>query len=414
MNPTDVYQAKRSISNFSDQVADNLAKPKQKFLKDMLYGLSKCQQPILSEIGRSLNEKQELIYTAKRLSRQAANFSELEQMDENYLGTVKPFLTDDALVLCDLSDLAKPCGEQFEKLETVRDGSTDRLEKGYWTTNFSIASPKTKHPVPVYSHLYSAAEKDFVSANVETYKGLNTVKRLFGDIPYTLVFDRGYDANDLIEYVLNQKASFILRLKNNRLAIHQRKTEKVSQIALKRKGKICFQSEIKSVEYDLKVSHVPIQLPAFKGIPLNLVIVHGYGKSPMKLLTNKPIQGKTDVLSILKAYITRWKIEESFRVQKQELHLEKVRLLSLNGLRLIHRLTSYLIGYHSLLLEKENLFGQLLLHHAKPLFSAEKVKFHLYRTIRGLANILKQDQSGIQIYKRIQHRNRPYQICLQI
>ena len=74
-------------------------------------------------------------------------------------------------------------------------------EKGYLTTNITITSPKTKHPIPIYSHLFSAEETDFVSANVETYKGLNRVKRLFNNKRYTVVMDRGYDANDIITFL---------------------------------------------------------------------------------------------------------------------------------------------------------------------------------------------------------------------
>ncbi|HJB22880.1 MAG TPA: hypothetical protein H9946_01895 [Candidatus Jeotgalibaca pullicola] len=43
----------------------------------------------------------------------------------------------------------------------------------------------------------------------------------------------------------------------------------------------------------------------------------------MKLLKNLEIKGKPDVLRVLKEYITRWRIEELFRVQKQEFGLEK-------------------------------------------------------------------------------------------
>lgn len=52
----------------------------------------------------------------------------------------------------------------------------------------------------------------------------------------------------------------------------------------------------------------------------------------MKLLTILKVKGKFDVLRILKGYITRWRIEELFRVQKQEFGLEKIRTLSINSL----------------------------------------------------------------------------------
>ncbi|MCF1658417.1 hypothetical protein LQF57_12850, partial [Tetragenococcus koreensis] len=134
----------------------------------------------------------------------------------------------------------------------------------------------------------------------------------------------------------------------------------------------------------MKVSHIPVELPCLPKVPLNMVVVYGYGQKPMKLLTNHPIKNKEDVLTIVKAYITRWRIEENFRVQKQEYHLEKVRTLHLNSLRLIHCFVSYLIGHHSLLLEKETCYVKQVLHRAKATFSDQKIRLKLYRFIRGL------------------------------
>ena len=60
-----------------------------------------------------------------------------------------------------------------------------------------------------------------------------------------------------------------------------------------------------------------------------MVVVYEYGKDPMVHLTNKLVMKKPEVLSILKAYVTRWRIEELFRVQKQEFRLEEIRVRSL-------------------------------------------------------------------------------------
>ncbi|MCF1679277.1 transposase, partial [Tetragenococcus koreensis] len=131
------------------------------------------------------------------------------------------------LVIVDNSDITKPFGEQFEALARVHDGSRDGIEKGYMSANIAIASPRTKHPIPIYSHLFSAAEEYFDSTNVETYKGLNLVKHLFQEKPYTLVMDRGYDSNDMFTFMHKQDASFIVRLQDKRYLKYQNKRIKV-------------------------------------------------------------------------------------------------------------------------------------------------------------------------------------------
>ncbi|RCO04225.1 hypothetical protein DTX80_18385 [Bacilli bacterium] len=74
-----------------------------------------------------------------------------------------------------------------------------------------------------------------------------------------------------------------------------------------------------------------------------MIVVYGYGKEPMVLLTNKRIQKKAEVISVLKAYITRWRIEEMFRVQKQEFELENIRVRTLPRLKRMFLLLSIMV-----------------------------------------------------------------------
>ncbi len=117
----------------------------------------------------------------------------------------------------------------------------------------------------------------------------------------------------------------------------------------------------------MKISHINVELPCLKNVPMAMVVVYGYGKNPLKLLTNKPIQQKEGVIRIVKAYITRWRIEELFRVQKEELQLEKVRTLSLNSLKLMYRLVNYLIGHYTMCLEKESHYTKMIMIRSKSL-----------------------------------------------
>lgn len=405
MNSIEIYQTKRSLLTFLEKLTKGLSKPRKKFYSDILYGMSKAQNTLLSDIARALEENIDLIYTIKRLSRNGAEENDLKQVHQNYLNTLKISIPDNPLVIVDESEIVKPYAEKMENLALVRDGSKNVLEKGYPTLNFSMASPKTKHPLPLYNHLYSSKEEDFQSQNIEIAKGFNTVHTFLGKKKATFVMDRGYDRNTIYEYVQNIGHHFVTRLNDNRYLIHKNRRVKVPDLAKRRKGKINFKTEIQGEEYSLKVSHIKVKLPVLQDMPLNMVVVYGYGEKPMKLLTNHSIKGKDDVLRILKSYITRWRIEELFRVQKEEFQLEKTRTMTLSSLRILYTIMNCLIGHYSLAIEKNTYHTQVVLARARPSNNLKKIKFYLYRFIRGVSRILSFDTVGIKYFHKIERRS---------
>lgn len=405
MNSIEIYQTKRSLLTFLEKLTKGLSKPRKKFYSDILYGMSKAQNTLLSDIARALEENIDLKYTIKRLSRNGAEENDLKQVHQNYLNTLKISIPDNPLVIVDESEIVKPYAEKMENLALVRDGSKNVLEKGYPTLNFSMASPKTKHPLPLYNHLYSSKEEDFQSQNIEIAKGFNTVHTFLGKKKATFVMDRGYDRNTIYEYVQNIGHHFVTRLNDNRYLIHKNRRVKVPDLAKRRKGKINFKTEIQGEEYSLKVSHIKVKLPVLQDMPLNMVVVYGYGEKPMKLLTNHSIKGKDDVLRILKSYITRWRIEELFRVQKEEFQLEKTRTMTLSSLRILYTIMNCLIGHYSLAIEKNTYHTQVVLARARASNNLKKIKFYLYRFIRGVSRILSFDTVGIKYFHKIEHRS---------
>ena len=405
MNSIEIYQTKRSLLTFLEKLTKGLSKPRKKFYSDILYGMSKAQNTLLSDIARALEENIDLKYTIKRLSRNGAEENDLKQVHQNYLNTLKISIPDNPLVIVDESEIVKPYAEKMENLALVRDGSKNVLEKGYPTLNFSMASPKTKHPLPLYNHLYSSKEEDFQSQNIEIAKGFNTVHTFLGKKKATFVMDRGYDRNTIYEYVQNIGHHFVTRLNDNRYLIHKNRRVKVPDLAKRRKGKINFKTEIQGEEYSLKVSHIKVKLPVLQDMSLNMVVVYGYGEKPMKLLTNHSIKGKDDVLRILKSYITRWRIEELFRVQKEEFQLEKTRTMTLSSLRILYTIMNCLIGHYSLAIEKNTYHTQVVLARARPSNNLKKIKFYLYRFIRGVSRILSFDTVGIKYFHKIERRS---------
>ncbi len=410
-----IYTTKRSIFHFASKLTQGLQKPNKNFILDMLFGLAKGRSVLLTKIARALEEPIEAIQTVKRLSNRMDEFHETSELLENYEEMVKPFLQEeDNLVLVDNSEIVKSTASKMEALGQVRDGSTGKIGNGYWTTNMIAVAPKTKHPISIYSHLYSAAEKGFVSENEETYKGLDYVNQLVEAKKATFVMDRGYDNIEVMKKILKQKNNFIIRLKKNRNLLYQNKKFPVHNLAIRRKGKINFRSEIKGTVYDLKVSHLTAEIPSLKGQKFTMVVVYGYGKEPMVLLTNKRVQKKEEVLSILKAYITRWRIEEMFRVQKQEFDLENVRVRTLPRLKRMFLLVSIMITFMTLKVEKQNGFFHDVIERAKGIKAKDKIKMFLYRFSAGMEAILIKDKHGIRHFKYIEKPVSSRQLTLQL
>lgn len=412
----DIYTTKRSIFHYSSQLGEGMQKPNQKFLMDIFFGLAKGNSVLLSDIALALEESVAPIQTIKRLSSRLQEFHEEDQLLVNYGTMIKPHIKGrDNLIIVDNSEIIKPYSSKMEALGQVRDGSTGKIEKGYWTMNMIAVGRGTKHPIPVYSHLYSSVEKGFISENEETYKGLRHVRHLLGDNKKaTFVMDRDYDNVKVMKEVAEQGDDFVIRLKKNRHLLYQNKKLSVRDLALRRKGKINFRSEIKGNVYDLKVSHITVEIPSFKGQKCTMVVVYGYGKDPMVLLTNKRARKKDEVLSILKAYITRWRIEEMFRVQKQEFQLEGIRVRSLKRLNLLFTLVSMMITFMTLKIEKKNIFFHMVIERARGIKSKDKIKMYLYRFSAGLKAILEKDAHGIQHFKRIERRGTSIQYALQL
>lgn len=70
---TNTFEMKREIINFSKKISDGSDKPESKFIMDMIYGISKLKDILLSSIAGALDEKTEKAYTIDRLSDNLAN-----------------------------------------------------------------------------------------------------------------------------------------------------------------------------------------------------------------------------------------------------------------------------------------------------------------------------------------------------
>ncbi len=397
------YEMKREIVNFSKKICKDTNKPETKFVTDMLYGISKSKDVLLSSIAEALNEDNKKINTIDRLSDNLS--SELSgTIDKNYASLVMDSLGDLPMFLVDDSDIVKPLGKKFEDLGIVRDGSSEKKEykKGYHVTEIVGLTKEKKQPISIYSKIHSSTSKDYVSANKITFEGIDSVCELLDKRNKKGIFvnDRGYDNNAIFNYYFKKQQYFIVRLKENRKIYYKNKWYKITTIRDSRKGKVRIKLMFQGEEKECYVSVLRVQITANKKW-INLILVYGLGETPMMLATNIRIKSKEELIKVARGYLDRWRIEEYFKFKKQEYKFENIRVRTLKSINNLNKMLTYAIGLLVLLGEKigKRQFVENIIKESKSL--KDKVYLQLYRLARGIFNILKLARTGIREWQEI-------------
>ena len=215
---TNNYEMKRDIINFSKKICNGASKPESKFTMDMIYGISKSKDILLSSIAGSLDEDTKKAYTINRLSDNLSNDLS-SSIDENYCNLAMDSLGENPVFLIDDSDIIKPLGEKFEDLGIVRDGSSRNksYEKGYHHTEIVGLTKNKKQPISLFSKIHSSTQKEFVSANDITFEGIDKIVNLLNKRKQKGIFvnDRGYDNNLFFNHYFEKNQYFVIRLKIN-------------------------------------------------------------------------------------------------------------------------------------------------------------------------------------------------------
>lgn len=397
------YEMKRDIVKYSKKICEGASKPQTKFIMDMIYGIFKSKNIHLSSIAEALDENIKKAYTIDRLSDNlASNLS--DKIDLNYINLAMDTLGTQPIFIIDDSDVTKPLGEKFEDLGIVRDGSSKNktYEKGYLHTEIIGLTQNNRQPISIYSQLHSSKSKEYISANDETFKALDTVINILDDrnIKGIFVNDRGYDVNELFKYYFRRNQNFIIRLKENRLVYLNHKWYKITTIRDSRKGKVKLNIFFEGENKECYASVLKVQITAQKKW-INLILVYGLGETPMMLASNIPLKSKEDLIKTVRCYIDRWKIEEYFKFKKQEYNFEDFRVRTLKAINNLNKMLTYTIGLIALLSEKINKreFVNKIIRESKSL--RNKVYLWFYQLARGIYNILKLAKTGIREWQSI-------------
>ena len=271
-----------------------------------------------------------------------------------------------------------------------------------------------KQPLSIYSKIYSCKSKDFVSKNEYTISSIKAAERIFGE-NFTGIFDRGYDDNKIFDYMSKKHHKFVVRLDDKRTLLFKGKRRSVGEIAKSRKGKIVMKALFDdNEEIELSLSYAKAVLPYNKE-EYTLIIVYGLSEEKMmKLLTNIEIKDKSDVIKVVRLYLSRWRIEEHFRGKKQEYDFENMRVRTLESMNNLNMMLTIHLGHIAILADNidRKLLTIKIIYASKAL--REKSIVWLSQIARGIKKILSYAHTGIKEWMDIEVREKYKQLELKL
>jgi hypothetical protein len=242
------------------------------------------------------------------------------------------------VIAIDPGDIRKKYGKKMEYLTKIYDGSEQEVAEGYWLCKAVASDTEQKRVIPLYFEAYSQDAEDFKSENDQLGKLIGMIFKYIGNRGIHAI-DRGGDRDFIYKKYLDKKelTRFVIRLKKRDL-LHRGILKDCRALAryLPTPHETILVVYEDGQEKKTKVTYnaVSVKHPHYRH-PLYLVVVKGFGKQPMMLLTSLKvdIHRKESIWKIVEIYLTRWKCDESYRYIKQCYNLEDIRVRSYTSIR---------------------------------------------------------------------------------
>jgi hypothetical protein len=379
------------ILQFSGELSRGFPKVLARFVAEMIYGIQARQSVRLTEVSRALAEPIPIKKTVERLSRQLRNPRLARWLTNRLLMRAAGRVRDMTLLILDLSDVHKKYAQRMEHLATVWDGSEKTKNRGYWTLNIVGAETGSAQILPLYGRLFSHTAPDFQSENIELREAIGKVSAKTQKRGIWVI-DRGGDRGYLYRYLLHEGLRFIIRVRSDRTIITDRE-ESVLEAA--QDCPMLFHEYIAREDGDgekprrLEVGYRRVRLPDHPD-ELGLVVVKGFGREPLMLLTNLRLKrSRKCIWHIVEAYLTRWRIEETIRFMKQSYQLEDIRVLKYSRLQNMMVLLMAVLYFTAIYLGikmKLRVLSKHLVRAARRVFGIPD--FRLYALADGIKQVL--------------------------
>lgn len=396
-----VRDVKKSFSSYIlDNICKDTPRTTSKFILDVAWGIMVSGSSKISNISRALYEDN-IRVTENRLTKNLMEM-DLTKIKENFCEyAFKDLLKINPTIVVDESDVVKPCGIAFEGLSYVHDGSKPGRpkEKG-WPLTSIVSLTDDNYVVPLITNIYSSVLEGYKSINDELQKHLNIIlPNIYKEHVGTVVLDRGYDGSLYVEYLERKTQFYTIRAKVNRKYSTSNGRMNIESISKKYKGRYSFTF----VDRDgnkiyAKASSVKVRHKDFKN-ELWLVIETVLSEKDVRVyLTNIDCSTKEGVSKTLKAYRSRWRVEEYFRFVKQEYGLEKFMIRSIKAINNLFLCINLVTSFITSIIQNNHRFYKKIEDVYRPLSDVAKEEYieekfgrhglNLYRGKIGLQIIL--------------------------
>jgi hypothetical protein len=383
------------LNSFLGRISPHFHKPVARFIGDMMYGIMAEKDVKLSSIVRALKEKITPKKVEDRLSRMLSS-SELEHTLHDVIaemGATK--VHKDTLIILDPSDIQKPYAKKMEHLAKVWDGSKGEVSDnlGYWGCMAVACESGGRRPIPLHFRLWSADSPGFVSENKEVEDIVKTISK-HTKKRGIYVYDRGGDNIEFYHFLLSNGLDFIVRLKERYVKSWKRKImcgELASQCQMLHRAVVEFDHHGETKYVTIEFGSVPVRLPDIPDKLLHMVVVRGFGKKPMMLLTTLAQNTSYKALwQVVEGYITRWRVEDTIRHVKQSYKLEDIRLFKYNKLKTMAAVVLTTVYFSMVWIGNSEKHAVIARSIANMSFRIHGVpEFHFYSIVDGTSDILK-------------------------
>lgn len=344
-----------TVRNNLKSILSPLTRPQQKAVSEVCRGLLGSAGPILRHLAQNpgISAKKQ----GEKYARHLANTDLTPAVERVVLRHAVREVKRYSIIAYDLSDIAKEHAEKMEKLHRVFDGSKRKTSNGYTLHGIGI------NQILVRARIHDGDTEYLPQVRqrliVELVAALPGRRLSDGSWkPYGVgTFDRGNDDRQFFLYLRSQvNLDFIARLKANRTVV-DRKSGVLSKVSDLRAG----QYEVFLLDDRNKVD---------KRFVYRLVIAdHLPDKEPIRLLTTLPKQ-RFSQHQIVRMYLERWGVENSFKRIKQKFALERIRVIKEQEFRNLVALTLFCLAmativFHRLQQLNTDLIAGLLLYYKR-------------------------------------------------
>ena len=383
------------LDSFLGRISPHFHKPVARFIGDMMYGIMAEKDVKLTSVVRALKEKITAKKVEDRLSRMLSSEGLERDLHDVIAAEGSAKVHRDTLIILDPSDVQKPYARKMEHLAKVWDGSKGEVgdNLGYWGCMAVACESGGRRPIPLHFRLWSAESPGFVSENDEVEGVVKAISR-HTKKRGIYVYDRGGDNIEFYRFLLSMGLDFIVRLKERYVKSWKRKVmcgELAGQCRMLYREVVVFDHHGEERRVTIEFGVVPVRLPDIPDRLLHMVVVRGFGKQPMMLLTTLARNTSREALwQVVEGYITRWRVEDTIRHVKQSYHLEDIRLFKYDKLKTMAAVVLATVYFSMVWIGNSEKHAVIARSIARMSFRIHGVPdFHFYSIVDGTSDILK-------------------------